>query len=160
MRTYILYRSHKVDVFMENSSAKDCLCSMWLCFWILCKFYFFLCPVGNFLTNIFRFKVLTTNNSTLVALSFTSNFNISVFENVLCMIEVIWIFNDEPAFWLIDILSELFPSLMFVSHHILRSKIFSAPVMSSARVAWLAVGDISFPPVKKYTGTKRIKRHG
>ena len=31
---------------------------------VLCKFYYFLCPVGNFLTNIFRFKVLTTNNST------------------------------------------------------------------------------------------------
>ena len=38
-----------------------------------------------------------------------------------------------------------FPALMIVSHHILRSKIFPAPVavMSSARLTWLVVGDVS-----------------
>ena len=33
---------------------------------------------------------------------------------------------------------------MVVSHHMLRSNIFPAPVISSARVTWLVVGDISF----------------
>ena len=97
---YILYRSHGICAFLEISSAEYCVCSMWLCFWILCEFYYFLSPVGNSLTNLFRFKVITTNNSTLVALSFTSKFNTSVFENILCIITVIWIFNDEPASWL------------------------------------------------------------
>ena len=37
-----------------------------------------------------------------------------------------------------------FPLLIIVSHYILRSKTFPAPVMSSARLTGLVVGDVSF----------------
>ena len=100
----------------------------------------------NFLTSIFRSKVFITNSSIKVALSFTSKFNTSILENNLCMIEENWIFKGEPVLGLIDLVHKLLPFNHDRVPPYSRSKIFPASLISSARLTWLVVGDVSFSP--------------